>query len=283
MLHLKKQSDKDSLDSSEKGVKKLISSRRGEPNSGTRRYMLLSLGMIGVIWCVLSFGVKVNPIFLPSPLEVVNAFVELYTEGYLVSYTLISLYRVLGGFLAAAVLAIPLGIAMASSKKVEAFSDPFIGFMRYLPVSALIPLMILYFGIGDFEKMAVIFVGTFFQLVLMVQDSVAAVPGELIKAAHTLGAKGTTVYTRVLLPASMPGIMENLRICMGWAWTYLVIAELVASNSGLGFMILRAQRWMKTDWIFAGLIVIGCLGILTDYIFRNISKICFPWYERLGR
>lgn len=246
-------------------------------------YQMLSLLVLAVAWCTLTFIVKINPVFLPSPLGVAGAFKDLWQEGVLLPYTLISLYRVLIGFFAAAILALPMGILMATSKKAEGFFAPFIGFIRYLPVSALIPLMILYFGIGDFEKMAVIFVGTFFQLVLMVQDNVGTVPGDLLKAAYTLGADGTAIYTRVILPAAMPGIMDNLRICMGWAWTYLVIAELVAANSGLGFMILRSQRFLQTDRIFAGLIIIGCLGVLTDYLFKNLSKIMFPWYERLGQ
>ncbi|MEN6462482.1 MAG: ABC transporter permease [Syntrophomonas sp.] len=246
-------------------------------------YQILSLLVIASAWCIITFIVKINPVFLPSPLGVAGAFKDLWEEGVLLPYTLISLYRVLIGFFAAALLALPLGIMMATNKKTEGFFAPFIGFIRYLPVSALIPLMILYFGIGDFEKMAVIFVGTFFQLVLMVQDNVGAVPGDLLKAAYTLGANRTAIYTRVILPASMPGIMDNLRICMGWAWTYLVIAELVAANSGLGFMILRSQRFLQTDRIFAGLIIIGCLGVFTDYLFKKISMIMFPWYERLGQ
>lgn len=248
-----------------------------------RGYMIVSLIIIAATWCLLSFSSRIDPIYLPSPLAVMKAFASLQTEGVLIPYTLISLYRVLAGFLAAAVLAIPLGIVMATSKKAEAFFEPFIDFVRYLPVSALIPLMILYFGIDDFEKMAVIFVGTFFQLVLMVQDTVSGVPGELLNAAYTLGARGPAVYTRVLLPAAMPGIMDSLRICMGWAWTYLVVAEIVAANSGLGFLILRSQRFLQTDRIFAGLIVIGILGILSDYLFKSLSKTLFPWYERLGR
>lgn len=248
----------------------------------TRTYMTVSLLILGAGWCLLTFVAKVNPIFLPSPAGVGKAFYSLWQEGILLPYTLISLYRVMVGFLAAALVAIPLGILMATSKKVEGFFAPFIGFIRYLPVSALIPLMILYFGIGDFEKMAVIFVGSFFQLVLMVQDAVEAISGDLLKAASTLGSSGSSLYSRVILPASMPAIMDNLRICMGWAWTYLVIAELVAANSGLGFMILRSQRFLQTDRIFAGLIIIGCLGLLTDYLFKYLSKLMFPWYERLG-
>ncbi|HBQ87361.1 MAG TPA: ABC transporter permease [Syntrophomonas sp.] len=253
------------------------------PNKNqSRTYMLISLTVLGTAWCLITYIIGINPVFLPSPTSVANAFLSLGNENVLLPYTLISLYRVLVGFLAAALLAIPLGILMATSPKVEGFFAPFIGFIRYLPVSALIPLMILYFGIGDFEKMAVIFVGSFFQLVLMVQDTVATVPGDLLKAAYTLGASGPSLYTRVILPASLPGIMDNLRICMGWAWTYLVIAELVAANSGLGFMILRSQRFLQTDRIFAGLIIIGCLGVLTDYLFKFASKFMFPWHERLG-
>jgi NitT/TauT family transport system permease protein len=252
-------------------------------NRELHTWQIASLVIIAFTWCLLTFAIKINPVFLPSPLAVAGAFQELWQEGVLLPYTLISLYRVLIGFFAAAIVAIPLGILMATNKKTEGFFAPFIGFVRYLPVSALIPLMILYFGIGDFEKMAVIFVGTFFQLVLMVQDTVGTVPGDLLKAAHTLGAEGSAIYTKVLLPASMPGIMDNLRICIGWAWTYLVIAELVAANSGLGFMILRSQRFLQTDRIFAGLIIIGCLGVLTDYLFKTSSKVLFPWYERLGQ
>jgi NitT/TauT family transport system permease protein len=247
-----------------------------------KAYATVALVVIGAVWCLLTYAVQINPVFLPSPSAVGKAFYTLGQEGLLLPYTLISLYRVMTGFLAAALLAIPLGILMATSKKVEGLFGPFIGFIRYLPVSALIPLMILYFGIGDFEKMAVIFVGTFFQLVLMVQDAVEAVPGDLLKAAATLGSSGASLYSRVILPASLPAIMDNLRICMGWAWTYLVIAELVAANSGLGFMILRSQRFLQTDRIFAGLIIIGCLGVLTDYLFKYLSKVMFPWYERLG-
>lgn len=252
--------------------------RRLEPRSFT----LFSVVMILGAWCFLSFSGRVDPIYLPSPLAVAKAFVSLQKGGVLLPYTLISLYRVLAGFLAAAALAVPLGILMATSKRIEAFFEPFIDFVRYLPVTALIPLMILYFGIGDLEKVAVIFVGTFFQLVLMVQDTVSTVPGELLNAAYTLGAKGREVYTRVLLPASLPGIMDSLRICMGWAWTYLVVAELVAANSGLGFMILRSQRFLQTDRIFVGLLVIGLLGVATDFFFKALSRALFPWYERLG-
>ena len=155
------------------------------------------------------------------------------------------------GFFFAALLAIPLGVLMASSKKVEGFSSPFIGFVRYLPVTALIPLMILYFGIGELEKMIVIFVGTFFQLVLMVQDTVSSVPGDLLKASYTLGTKGlasipgpfTGCYARNY------GQFENL---YGLGLDLPGNSRIGGSQSGLGFMIMRSQRFLKTDQILLG-------------------------------
>jgi len=247
-----------------------------------RFFTPVSLVIIVAAWCGLTYGGLVSRIFLPSPTQVLQTGWGLWQDGTLLEYTLDSLYRVGVGFILAAVLAIPIGILMGSSKLMEALLEPTIDFIRYLPVTALIPLLILYFGIGDLQKMSVIFIGTFFQLVLMIADVTANVPKDLIRAAYTLGANGWQVFRRVLLPASLPGIMDNLRITMGWAWTYLVVAELVASNSGLGYMILRAQRFLQTEKIFVGLIIIGLLGVMTDYLFKLIFRIYFPWSEKAG-
>lgn len=241
---------------------------------------ILSLSIIAILWCGLTYSGLVPPFFLPSPTDVYAAFIKMHHEGILVSYTLISLYRVVVGFGLAALVAIPLGLIMGSSKSAEAFFGPTIEFTRYLPVVALVPLLVLYLGIGDLQKIAVIWIGTFFQLVLMVAAVTADVSKDLIKAAYTMGADKWQAYRHVLIPASLPGIMDNLRITIGWAWTYLVVAELVAANSGLGFMILRSQRFLQTDRIFAGLIIIGLLGVLTDYLFKYATKTLLPWSER---
>ena len=241
-----------------------------------------SLILVGICWCFLTYGGLVSKIFLPSPSQVLGAALELWQDGTLLSYTLDSLYRVGVGFLLAAFLAIPLGILMGSSKLAEAILEPLIDFVRYLPVTALVPLLILYFGIGDLQKMSVIFIGTFFQLVLLIADVTANISKDLIRAAYTLGANRWQVFRRVLLPAAMPGIIDNLRITMGWAWTYLVVAELVAANSGLGYMILKAQRFLQTEKIFLGLIIIGILGIITDYLFKLFFKLYLPWSEKVG-
>ena len=167
---------------------------------------------------------------------------------------------ILSGFLLASVLAVPLGILMGSFKVVEAFIEPITGFMRYLPVSAMIPLLILWIGIGIEQKIAVIFIGTFFQQLILIADVSARVSKDLIDVSYTLGASRRQVVTRVLFPACLPGVMDNLRVTMGWAWTYLVVAELVAANSGLGYMILNAMRGLFTDVIILGIVVIGILG-----------------------
>lgn len=267
----------------------------GTPNKGTnknnlkgkytntnKRLTALSFIILMALWCTFSYGGIVQKIFLPSPGAVFNAFAKMYQEGILLSYTTVSAYRVMVGWTLAVAAAVPLGILIGTSKKVEAFFEPAVDFARYLPVVALVPLTLLYFGIGDLQKFVIIFLGTFFQLVLMVADVVSGVQRDLLRASATLGASKWQTYRMVLIPASMPGIMDNLRITVGWAWTYLVVAELVAANSGLGYMVLKAQRFLATDQIFAGLILIGFVGLATDYLFKWMTRVIVPWREKVG-
>src|SRR2546430_3819688 len=135
--------------------------------------------------------------------------------------------------------------------------------------------------IGTAEKVAVIFIGTFFQLVLLVADVSANVSKDLLDSAYTLGAKRGTVFSRVLVPATLPGVMDNLRITMGWAWTYLIVAELVAADRGLGYLILDSMRGLYTDRIFVGLFVIGLLGLGFDIIFKRLHRILLPWSPKI--
>src|SRR4029078_35445 len=158
-----------------------------------------------------------------------------------------------------------------------ALCEPVVNFVRYLPVSAMIPLLILYIGLGFEEKVAVIFIGTFFQLILMVADVAAHVPKDLIDSAYTLGMSRLRVVTHVLIPATLPGVMDTLRITVGCAWTYLIVAELVAAEKGLGIMILESQRGLRTDRIFVGLVTIGLLGFLSDVIFKWIHRVALTW------
>ncbi len=243
--------------------------------------VLLSAATLAAAWAVLTYGGVVPPLFLTSPSDVVRSALSLLREGSLWVHTRASLLVIVTGWALAAAVAVPLGILMGTLKMVEAVVEPLVDFVRYLPVSAMIPLLILYIGIGTAEKVAVIFIGTFFQLVLLVADVSATVSKDLLDSAYTLGAGRRTVFTRVLVPATLPGVMDNLRITMGWAWTYLIVAELVSADRGLGYLILDAMRGLNTDRIFVGLLVIGLLGLGFDMLFKWLHRVLLPWSPRI--
>ncbi|MBO8165138.1 MAG: ABC transporter permease [Brevibacillus sp.] len=234
------------------------------------------------IWSVLSYGGFVNPLFLPSPGQIVRTAVDMFQSGDILGDIGISFSRVALGFLLAALIGVPLGILMGTLRIVEGAFEPIIGFIRYMPASAFIPLFILWIGLGESEKMAVIFFGTFFQLTLMVMDVTKNVQTELIEVSYTLGANRFQLFSRVILPASLPGIVDTLRITFGWAWTYLVVAELVGASDGLGYMIMQASRFLKPDKVIIGIIIIGLLGLLMDLLFKAIYRASFSWMRKEG-
>jgi NitT/TauT family transport system permease protein len=194
-----------------------------------------------------------------------------------------STFRIVGGFLIAAVMAVPLGLLMGSFEVVRSFFQPPINAIRYMPASAFIPLLILLQGLGETEKLTVIWIGVFFQLVLMVMDIAQRVPDEMLSVAYTLGASRWTVFYKVFLPATFPEVVDALRITMGWAWTYLIVAELVAATAGIGYFILVSERFLRADRIIAAIITIGILGLITDVIFALISRWAFPYVEKVRR
>lgn len=244
----------------------------------------LSLLTIFTLWAVLSYGGFVQPAyFLPTPTQVLITAWRMLLDGSLIENAQASIFVIVVGWALAAALAVPLGILMGSFKFFEALFEPIVDFIRYLPVSAMIPLLILYIGLGSEEKIAVIFIGTFFQLILLIADVAAHVPKDLLDSAYTLGASRLRVITHVLVPATLPGVIDNLRITIGWAWTYLVVAELVAAEKGLGIMILESQRGLRTDKIFVGLITIGLLGFFSDFAFKLLHRLLLPWSPKVHK
>jgi NitT/TauT family transport system permease protein len=188
-----------------------------------------------------------------------------------------TVWRVLGGFAIAAALALPLGVLMGTYKPIEAFFEPFVSFARYLPASAFIPLLILWAGIGEAQKLAVIFIGSFFQLVLMIAVTVSNTRRDLVEAAYTLGVSDRGLIRRVLIPGAAPEIAETLRMVLGWAWTYVIVAELIGSSSGIGHMIIDSQALLATGQIIFGIIVIGVIGLISDFLFKWGNRRLFPW------
>ena len=228
-------------------------------------------------WCLLSWGGLVKEYFLPTPLALVSASVRMFSEQSLLKDVFVSCYRAILGFSIAAVLAIPLGIAIGNIRHCEALIGPFTSFLRYLPVPALVPLFILWFGVGDMEKLFIIIVGVFFQLLLMVGDVSRSVSDDYIEVSYTLGASPGGALRDVIIPASLPGVLDALRITMGWAWAYLIVAEVVGANSGLGYAIMRSQRFLLTADVMVGVAIFGLLGIIFDSGFKLLSRHLFPW------
>jgi NitT/TauT family transport system permease protein len=233
-------------------------------------------------WSLATFGGYVQKTFLADPLTMLRSGWTLLTEMGFLGDIGMTVWRVLGGFVIAALLALPLGVLMGAYKPIEAFFEPFISFARYLPASAFIPLLILWAGIGEAQKLAVIFIGSFFNLVLMIAVAVGNTRRDLVEAAYTLGVRDRGLIRRVLIPGAAPEIAEILRMVLGWAWTYVIVAELIGASSGIGHMITDSQALLATDQIIFGIIVIGLIGLLSDLLFKAANRALFPWAQ-LGR
>jgi len=257
----------------------LLSPREPIPKSFYFVLTLSSFAFFLIVWSILTYGGIVDPLFLPTPGRVFQAGVDLFLDLGFTSDILNSVYRVMMGFVVAAIIGVPIGLIMGTFKVAEALTEPVVGFIRYMPASAFIPLFILWLGIGDIEKIAIIFVGSFFQLILMVAVVAKNVHKDLLETAYTLGARRFQVIRKVLLPASLPGIVDTLRIIVGWAWTYIIVAELVASASGIGYKIISSQRMLRTGNIIFGILTIGMLGLITDFFFKWLYNRLFPWVE----
>jgi NitT/TauT family transport system permease protein len=229
-------------------------------------------------WAAATFGGLIRPLFLADPLKTLQSGWTLFTEFGFALDVAVTIWRVVGGFVLAALVAVPLGIAMGAFKAVEAFFEPFVSFSRYLPASAFIPLLILWAGVGEAQKLALIFIGSVFQLILMVAVVVGGTRADLVEASYTLGAKGSRVIRRVMLPAAAPQIAEALRLVLGWAWTYVIVAELIGASSGIGHMIMDSQRLLDTGQMIFGIVVIGVIGLLSDFLFKAANRRLFPWY-----
>jgi NitT/TauT family transport system permease protein len=229
------------------------------------------------VWALATLGGYVSPTFLADPATMVREGWNLLVQHGFIKDILITIWRVFGGFILAAALGIPLGMAMGAYKPIEAFFEPFISFSRYLPASAFIPLLILWAGTGEAQKLLVIFVGSFFQIVLMVAMTVGNTRRDMVEAAYTLGASDRAIVTRVLFPAAAPEIAEISRLVLGWAWTYVIVAELIGASSGIGHMIMDSQALLNTGQIIFGIVVIGIIGLVSDFLFKALNRRLFPW------
>ena len=235
--------------------------------------------LVMTAWCVATYGGFTPPDFLPSPTDVLKGTLQLFFERDLAEAIWISTRRILIAFGLASALALPLGILMGAFEPVNRFFEPIVAPLRYMPISAFIPLLILYFGIYEKQKIAFLFLGVFVYLLPVVVSAIRAVPEELVQTAQTLGAGRWQVIRTVLMPSALPEIFDSFRVMNAISWTYVILAEMV-NPSGLGYMVELARTHHKPSWSFAGLLVIGGIGLITDGIIRAISAVLFRWKEK---
>jgi NitT/TauT family transport system permease protein len=250
-----------------------------------RRYRLpFALGMpalVVIVWCALTLGAHpiVSELFLPSPIAVLRATLQMIFEHTLFEAIQASTLRILISFVAAALVALPLGILMGAYEPINRLMEPVMAPLRYMPISAFIPLLILWLGIGESQKIAFLFLGVFVYLLPVVVTAIRAVPEELVQTALTLGASRFQVIRTVLIPAALPDIFDSFRVMNAISWTYVILAEFVNARQGIGYMIQLAGSHLKTAQVFSGILIIGLIGLITDAIIRGLNRALFSWRE----
>jgi NitT/TauT family transport system permease protein len=234
-------------------------------------------------------GYPANPIFLPAPHEVAKALVNAFTtppafksDPWLHQSLWKSVRLVFWSFLLSAAIAVPLGLCAGTFDVVGKLTEPFTDFVRYMPPPAFGPLMVAILGIDDAPKAAIIFIGTFFPLVLVVANTTRLLDPALIEAAQTLGASRKRLLTRVVLPGVLPNVYNDLRIALGVSWVYLTVAQLIGATSGISWFINQQGKYRHFDNVFAGILVIGLIGLVTDQVLQALARYLFPYQARPG-
>jgi NitT/TauT family transport system permease protein len=234
----------------------------------------------------LATGERANPVFLPAPHAVVKALVTGFTtpparpeEPWLHQSLWHSIQVIFWGFLCSSIVGVPLGILCGALPAMGRLTEPFIEFFRYLPAPAFGALAVAVLGIEDAPKVAIIFIGTFFQQVLVIANTTRRIDPALLEAAETLGASRRTLITRVVIPGVITEIYTDMRVLLGWAWTYLIVAELIGVSSGITYFINQQGKYRAYDRVFASIILIGIIGLVTDLILASVGRQLFPWLK----
>jgi len=254
--------------------------RQDFPRGLSLLIVAVSLAIPLSLWAVVSYAGLIPPMFLPTPTAVIQAGISMFTQDELLNDVLVSCGRVLAGFIVAAMIGVPIGIAMGTFASMESFFAPFVGTVRYMPVTAFVPLIVIWVGLGEAAKVLIITLGVVLYNAIMVADAVKFIPNEMINVAYTLGANRRDVVFKVIIPATFPSVLDTLRVNISGAWNYLVIAELVAAQSGLGFKIIQAQRFLQTEKVLFCIAVIGLIGLVIDYGLKWLSQVLTPWADQ---
>ena len=238
--------------------------------------------VIVLVWYAVAYSGLINPSLVPRPHEVAARFWELLVQGRLVSDMWMSTQRVFIGVACGILFAVPVGFVLGWYRGVRSFIDPLINFFRALPPIALIPLVIVYFGIGESAKIAILFYASFFAGVIVMYEGVAQISPIFIRVARTLGATDAEVFRKVVLPLAVPHILTALRVALGVAWATLVASELIAAQQGLGALIQNASSFFQLDIIYVGIICIGLIALVMDVLLRAASRRLVAWQDRIA-
>ncbi len=233
------------------------------------------------IWEACARAGFVSSIVLPAPSAVARSWIAALFSGELLQDTASSLYRVLFGFFVGAGLGLPLGLVMGARPRAYALLNPLIQVLRPIPPIAFIPLAILWFGLGNPPSVFLISLGAFFPVLMNTMAGVRHVDGIYLRAALNLGANQATLFRRVMLPAAMPYILAGMRIGMGTAFIVVIVSEMIAVNSGLGYRILEAREFMWSDKVIAGMVTIGLVGLAIDSSMNRLSNHLLRWHRGL--
>lgn len=252
---------------------------------GFPRWLALLISAIALAiplgaWAIVSYAGWAPALFLPTPTSVLQSGIEMFRDDQLIVDVLASCSRVAAGFVIAGLVGVPIGIAMGTFYSMESLFAPIVGTVRYMPVVAFVPLIVIWVGLGETSKALIIFLGVVLYNAMMVADAVKFIPSEMINVAYTLGANRRDVLFKVIVPATFPSVLDTLRVNISGAWNYLVIAELVAAQNGLGFKIVQAQRFLQTEKVLFCIALIGIIGLVIDYTLKWISKILTPWADQ---
>ncbi len=254
--------------------------REAPPRSIYALVMAFSVGASLIVWWGVSASGLLPDAYFPDPVRVLFAGISMFRDQGFALDVLASAARIGAAFAISAILAIPLGLMMSSFKVAEGLFEPLVDFIRYVPVPSLLPIFVLLSGIGEEAKFLVLFFGTFFQLVLLIKDDADQMSDAYFDVGRTMGARTADLMRDLLIPYLLPQIYDRLRVTLGWCWTYLVIAELIAVDRGMGRIIKEAQRFQDADRLFVCFIVLGLIGFFTDYIAKFFYHVLFPYAPR---
>lgn len=242
---------------------------------------LASLAAVGLLWCVSAKYGWISALILPHPGEVLGTLAQMLGQGYrhvpLWQHVAVSLGRALAAFAGAVVLGVPVGLAMGLSPVLSAILDPFVNFFRPLPKLALIPLVIVWLGIGEASKIFLIFVSTLFSVVVGAAAAVHDVREDRLRAASSLGASRWQLLRHIVFPSVLPELFTSVRLAVGVGWTTLIASEMVAAESGLGWMVMNASSYMRTDIVMLGIILLGLTGYGLDVALVALQRVAVPW------